>query len=124
MILSALLTSVGINVGLCFLFLTLYSILRNRPHNTELYVPRLAAEGKVLEEGTSLKWVKRAWQVSEEELLENSGLDAVVFMRIFIFWLVNGCTVMINWSRKGYILLLFVIFCCGWGIRAGEKFYD
>lgn len=38
---------------------------------------------------SSLKWVKRAWQPSEDELLENSGLDAVVFMRIFIFGLVK-----------------------------------
>ncbi|KAL1538737.1 CSC1-like protein HYP1 [Salvia divinorum] len=95
MILSALLTSVGINVALCFLFLILYTILRNRPSNAELYVPRLVAEGKFQEYNasgvrgffSSFKWVKRAWQPTENELLENSGLDAVVFMRIFIFGL-------------------------------------
>ncbi|KAG8384669.1 hypothetical protein BUALT_Bualt04G0142000 [Buddleja alternifolia] len=93
MILSALLTSVGINVGLCFLFFTLYSILRNRPSNANLYVPRLVAEGELEPEDefsvrnlfSSVKWVKRAWQPSEDELLSNSGLDAVVFMRIFTF---------------------------------------
>ncbi|KAH6830386.1 hypothetical protein C2S53_007552 [Perilla frutescens var. hirtella] len=95
MILSALLTSVGINVALCFLFLILYTILRNRPSNAELYVPRLVAEGKLQEDDesgvgrffSSLKWVKRAWQPTEDELLEHSGLDAVVFMRIFTFGL-------------------------------------
>ncbi|PIN03358.1 hypothetical protein CDL12_24117 [Handroanthus impetiginosus] len=95
MILSALLTSVGINVALCFLFFVLYSILRNRPSNAELYAPRLVAEGKFEEEDefsvgsllSSVKWVKRAWEPSEDELLSNSGLDAVVFMRIFVFGL-------------------------------------
>lgn len=93
MILSALLTSVGINVALCFFFLILYTVLRNRPSYAELYVPRLVAEGKFQEDHvsgvrgffSSLKWVKRAWQATENELLENSGLDAVVFMRIFVF---------------------------------------
>lgn len=93
MILSALLTSVGINVALCFLFLILYTILRNRSNYAELYVPRLLAEGEFQEENdfgfkrffSSLVWVKRAWEPTEDELLQNSGLDAVVFMRIFIF---------------------------------------
>lgn len=97
MILSALLTSVGINFSLCLLFFILYSVLRNRPSNVELYIPRLVAEGKSKEEDelsvrslfSSVKWVKRALQPSEDELLENSGLDAVVFMRIFIFGLVK-----------------------------------
>ncbi|KAK4490718.1 hypothetical protein RD792_001419 [Penstemon davidsonii] len=93
MILSALLTSVGINVGLCFLFVILYSILRNQPSNAQIYKPRLVAEGKFHDENEfhmerllpSVNWVKRAWKPSEDELLSNSGLDAVVFIRIFIF---------------------------------------
>jgi len=93
MILSALLTSVGINLGLCFLFCTLYSILRKQPGNLTVYAPRLVAERK-LKQNTdfnlerllpSAGWVKRAWEPSEEDLLENSGLDGVVFMRIFTF---------------------------------------
>ncbi|XP_077224000.1 hyperosmolality-gated Ca2+ permeable channel 2.3 isoform X2 [Tasmannia lanceolata] len=93
MILSALLTSVGINLALCILFFTLYSILRKQPGNVKVYVPRLVAEG-ILRQSSDFNlerllpspgWVKRAWQLSEEELLSMSGLDAVVFMRIFIF---------------------------------------
>ncbi|GFP91757.1 CSC1-like protein hyp1 [Phtheirospermum japonicum] len=95
MILSALLTSVGINVALCLIFFILYSVLRTRPSNANLYAPRLVAEGRFQEEDdfsvgslfSSFKWVKRAWQPSEDELMLNSGLDAVVFMRIFIFGL-------------------------------------
>ncbi|XP_061358098.1 CSC1-like protein HYP1 [Gastrolobium bilobum] len=93
MILSALLTSVAINLGLCLLFFTLYSILRKQPSNITVYVPRLVAEGKVKEGGQfnlerllpTTGWVRKAWAPSEEELLSNSGLDAFVFMRIFIF---------------------------------------
>ncbi|XP_055802878.1 CSC1-like protein HYP1 [Solanum dulcamara] len=93
MILAALLTSVGINLGLCFLFFTLYSILRKQPGNAKVYAPRLVAEGKSQQSSDfnlerllpSAGWVTRAWRASEEELLSISGLDAVVFMRIFIF---------------------------------------
>ncbi|XP_039028859.1 CSC1-like protein HYP1 [Hibiscus syriacus] len=93
MILSALLTSVGINLGLCFLFFTLYSILRNQPGNITVYSPRLFGERKTEQEDEfnlerllpSPGWLKRAWQPSEDELLSITGLDAVVLMRIFVF---------------------------------------
>ena len=93
MILSALLTSVGINLGLCLLFFTLYSILKKQPGNLTVYAPRLVAERKLRQISDfnlerllpSAGWVKKAWDLSEDELLENSGLDGVVFMRIFTF---------------------------------------
>ncbi|ONI19181.1 hypothetical protein PRUPE_3G263200 [Prunus persica] len=94
MIVWALLTSVGINLGLCLLFFTLYSVLRKQPSNLEVYAPRLVAakEGSEQKNGFNFErllptagWVKRAWQPSEDELLSVSSLDAVVFIRIFIF---------------------------------------
>ncbi|KAG9439865.1 hypothetical protein H6P81_020030 [Aristolochia fimbriata] len=93
MIVSALLTAVGINLGLCFLFFTLYSILRKQPGNIKVYAPRLVAVRKSQESShfdierllPSPSWVRRAWITSEEELLASCGLDAVVFMRVFIF---------------------------------------
>ncbi|XP_059670373.1 CSC1-like protein HYP1 isoform X1 [Cornus florida] len=93
MILSALLTSVGINLGLCLLFCTLYSILRKQPGNISVYAPRLIAERNAQERTDfnlerllpSPGWVREAWRPSEAELLSISGLDAVVFMRIFTF---------------------------------------
>ncbi|KAJ9147582.1 hypothetical protein P3X46_029726 [Hevea brasiliensis] len=94
MILSALLTSVGINLGLCFLFFTLYSILRKQAGNVFVYVPRLVDKQKSEEQSDGLNlgrllpsdgWVRSAWQLSEEDLLSISGLDALVFMRVFIF---------------------------------------
>lgn len=93
MIISALLTSVGINLFLCIVFFTFYSILRKQPNNVDVYAPRLIVEGKT-QQGSSFTlvrllpspgWVKRAWDLSEDELLSLSGLDGVVFMRIFIF---------------------------------------
>ncbi|XP_027359784.1 CSC1-like protein At1g69450 isoform X2 [Abrus precatorius] len=93
MIVSALLTSVGINAVLCVLFFTLYSILRKQPSNYEVYVPRLLAEGTSKRRSRfnlerlipSPGWVAKAWRLSEEELLSLSGLDGVVFMRIITF---------------------------------------
>lgn len=107
MILSALLTTVGINIGLCVLFFTLYSVLRKQPGNASVYAPRLVAEGKMLRSDFNLErllpsasWVKKAWQTSEEELLSLSGLDGVVFMRIFEFRFTYSL---------GHFYILFVI---------------
>lgn len=99
MIVSALLTSVGINFGLCVLFFTLYSVLRKQPSNYDVYVPRLLVNGESHRRShfnlerliPTPGWVRRAWRHSEEELLASSGLDAVVFMRIIIFSLRVFC---------------------------------
>ena len=93
MIVSALLTSVGINFGLCVLFFTLYSVLRKQPSNYDVYIPRLVADGESQKRSSfnlerllpTPGWVRSAWLPSEDELLASSGLDAVVFMRIIIF---------------------------------------
>ncbi|KAL5761707.1 hypothetical protein ACOSP7_017971 [Xanthoceras sorbifolium] len=93
MLVSALLTSLAINSGLCILFVVLYSILRKQPSNYEVYIPRLLAEGSSKRRsGFNLErlipspgWVRRAWKLSEEDRLSSSGLDAVVFMRIITF---------------------------------------
>uniref|UniRef100_A0A1D1XSZ1 Putative membrane protein C2G11.09 n=1 Tax=Anthurium amnicola TaxID=1678845 RepID=A0A1D1XSZ1_9ARAE len=93
MILSALLTSVGINLGLCFLFFVLYSVLRKQPENARVYASRQVVEGRAQQRSgfdierflPSPGWMRRAWAPSEDELQSVAGLDAVVFMRIIIF---------------------------------------
>ncbi|MQL91074.1 hypothetical protein Taro_023680 [Colocasia esculenta] len=93
MIISALFTSVGINLGLCVLFFALYSVLRKQPGNVRVYASRLVVEGKAQQMAPfdierllpSAGWMRNAWQPSEDDLLSVAGLDAVVFMRIFIF---------------------------------------
>ena len=94
MILSALLTSVGINLGLCFLFFTLYSILRKQPGNVTVYGPRLIQDGRSQEETNAFNlerllptagWVRRALEPTNEDILSNLGLDALVFIRVLVF---------------------------------------
>nr|CAD1819461.1 unnamed protein product [Ananas comosus var. bracteatus] len=93
MIVSALATSVGINLGLTVLLCALYSVLRKQRGNLEVYAPRLVADGRARQPSQfnienllpSTGWVRRAWDPSEDDLLGASGLDGVVFMRIFIF---------------------------------------
>lgn len=92
MIVSALLTSVGINFGLCVLFFALYSILRKQPGNFNIYVPRLVAEDKSRTSYFNIgrllptpEWMGHAWKPTEDEMLSSSGLDAVVFMRTITF---------------------------------------
>ena len=59
----------------------------------KVYAPGLVAERTAQQRSgfniedllPSLGWVGAAWRVSEDELLASSGLDDVVFMRMFVF---------------------------------------
>ncbi|XP_006650401.1 CSC1-like protein At1g10090 isoform X3 [Oryza brachyantha] len=90
---GALLTSAGINIGLCVLFLSLYSILRKQPQNVKVYFGRrIAEENNRLREAfilerfvPSTSWIIRSLRCTEDELLATAGLDAVVFNRILVF---------------------------------------
>lgn len=90
---AALLTSAGVNIGICILFFCLYSILRKQPVNLNVYFPgKLAEEQNSKQNSFSLErlvpsasWIKKAWEASEEDILAVAGLDAVVFLRIFVF---------------------------------------
>lgn len=101
MIVSALLTAVGLNLLFTVLLFALYSILRKQPGNLSIYAPRLLAAARQADDGEtqsrahfnidnivpSVGWVRSAWRLSEEDLLASSGLDGVVFLRIFVFCL-------------------------------------
>ncbi|MCO5589388.1 hypothetical protein L7F22_043355 [Adiantum nelumboides] len=92
---SGLITSAVINIALATLFFVLYSVFRKQQANAYLYFARHilhekrtnAASGHITLKSIipSAGWVKKAWGHSEEEILESSGLDAVVFLRIFLF---------------------------------------
>ncbi|KAK1292625.1 hypothetical protein QJS10_CPB17g02632 [Acorus calamus] len=90
---SALLTSAGINIGLCVLFLSLYSILRKQPGNVSVYFGRRLAQEHIKHRDSfsfdrivpSPSWIKKAWECTEDEIMSIAGLDAVVFIRIIIF---------------------------------------
>ncbi|AAF26163.1 hypothetical protein [Arabidopsis thaliana] len=102
MLLSALLTSVGINLGLCFLFFTLYSILRKQPSNVTVYGPRLVKKDGKSQQSNEFNlerllptagWVKRALEPTNDEILSNLGLDALVFIRVFVFRLIDSLSI-------------------------------
>uniref|UniRef100_A0ACD6A769 Uncharacterized protein n=1 Tax=Avena sativa TaxID=4498 RepID=A0ACD6A769_AVESA len=91
---SALLTSAGINISLCALFLILYSILRKQPHNFGVYFGRRLAEEKFREQVDYFSferllptagWLVKAYWCTEDEIRRVAGLDSVVFLRLFIF---------------------------------------
>ncbi|GJN35613.1 hypothetical protein PR202_gb24407 [Eleusine coracana subsp. coracana] len=95
--LSSLLTSAGINIGLCVLFLSLYSVLRKQPANVRVYFGRRIAEEHDRLRGAfildrfvpSTGWIVKALRYTEDEILAAAGLDAVVFNRILIFRYAN-----------------------------------
>lgn len=90
---SALLTSAGINIGLCVVLLLLYSLLRKQPSNLSVYFGRRLAQARPKSIDSlcfhrfvpSPSWIVKAWETSEEEILSVGGLDAVVFIRILVF---------------------------------------
>ncbi|EOA33300.1 hypothetical protein CARUB_v10019848mg [Capsella rubella] len=90
---SALLTSAGINISICIVLLSLYSILRKQPANYCVYFGRRLVCGGARRYDPfwyerfvpSPSWLVKAWETSEDELLAAAGLDAVVFLRMVVF---------------------------------------
>ncbi|KAK9270817.1 hypothetical protein L1049_026403 [Liquidambar formosana] len=90
---AALLTSAGINIGLCVLLLSLYSVLRKQPSIVGVYFGRRLAQVRTKRQDPfcfdrlvpSASWIVKAWETTEEEILAIGGLDAVVFVRILVF---------------------------------------
>ncbi|XP_039042573.1 CSC1-like protein RXW8 [Hibiscus syriacus] len=89
-----LLTSAGINIGICAVLLTLYSILRKQPANACVYFTRKLVSEPISGIGDpscltrfvpSAGWITKAWQATDEEILAVGGVDAVAFMRIVVF---------------------------------------
>ncbi|KAK1405619.1 Lipase [Heracleum sosnowskyi] len=89
--LSALLTSAGINIALCLVLSSLYSILRKQPSNTSVYFGQRLSQVQSKDQFgldrfvPSAGWIVKAWETTEEDLLTVGGLDAIVFFRIVVF---------------------------------------
>ncbi|PSS31514.1 CSC1-like protein [Actinidia chinensis var. chinensis] len=89
---SGLLTSAGINTGLCLVFFSLYSVLRKQPSNEGVYFGQRLAQLQLKRRGhlsfdrfvPSPSWIVKAWEASEEEILACGGLDALVFLRMVV----------------------------------------
>lgn len=90
--LTALLTSAGINILVCVVLFSFYSVLRKQPSNVNVYFGRRIASHHSRRVELCLErfvpspsWILKAWETSEDEILAIGGLDAVVFVRILVF---------------------------------------
>ncbi|XP_020549599.1 CSC1-like protein RXW8 [Sesamum indicum] len=90
---SALLTSAGINTGICVGAFSLYSVLRKQPNLVSVYFARKLVQEQSRHEDSfwfgrlipSASWIVKAWEASEDELYAAGGVDAVVFLRMVVF---------------------------------------
>ncbi|CAH9076968.1 unnamed protein product [Cuscuta epithymum] len=94
MILSALLTSAGINTAVCVVCFCLYSVLRKQPSLFDVYFGQRIAHVRSKRYDPSCgferfvpspSWIVRAWETSDEEISSIGGLDALVFVRTIVF---------------------------------------
>lgn len=90
--LAALWTSAGINIAVCLILFSLYSILRKQPSHVTVYFGRRLSIGTSKLNSLCLdrfvpsaSWIVKAWNTTEEDILAIGGLDSVVFVRIIIF---------------------------------------
>lgn len=90
---GGLLTSAGINIAICVVLFSLYSVLRKQPSNKIVYFARKIQEGRANNDDPfwferfvpSPSWLIKAWETTEDEILAIGGVDALAFMRIIIF---------------------------------------
>jgi len=90
-----LFASAAINMGLAFLILSLFSVLKKRPSNASVYYARPLSHRRQIPVHfpssslrrflPSLAWVFRAFRVTEAEILDAHGLDSLVIIRLFKF---------------------------------------
>ncbi|GAA0152779.1 hypothetical protein LIER_11174 [Lithospermum erythrorhizon] len=89
----ALMTSAGINIAICVVLFSLYSFLRKHPSFVNVYFGQKLAHKRGKHQDPYCldsclpcsTWIMKAWQASEDQLLEAGGLDAVVFLRAVVF---------------------------------------
>ncbi|XVE86112.1 hypothetical protein DITRI_Ditri18aG0010300 [Diplodiscus trichospermus] len=108
---QSLLASAAINIGLALVILFLFSILKKQPSNAPIYYPRpLSKQHPIVFPPPfslsrffpSFSWFPRAFRVTEDEILETSGLDALVVIRLFKF----GINFFAVCSLVGLLILL------------------
>ncbi|KAG8377432.1 hypothetical protein BUALT_Bualt08G0032300 [Buddleja alternifolia] len=105
--LSALLTSAGVNIAVCVVLFSLYSILRKQPSFVSVYFGQKLAQVHAKRRGPfcierlipSASWIVKAWEASEDELYAIGGVDAVVFLRAVVFRIIVDRTVKIRWME-------------------------
>ncbi|CAN1141064.1 CSC1-like protein At3g54510 [Linum perenne] len=94
--LDSLIASVAIKFGLAFTILFLFSILKKQPSNSLIYYARpLSVSAAALPSFPqsisiyrflpSLSWIRNAFHLSEDQILQIHGLDVLVLFRLFKF---------------------------------------
>ncbi|KAG5573393.1 hypothetical protein H5410_063159 [Solanum commersonii] len=91
--LSALLTSAGVNISVCVVLLILYSLLRKQPTFVNVYFSQRFAQVRTRQLGDfnferfvpSPRWILKAWEASDDEIVAAGGLDAFVLVRMIVF---------------------------------------
>ncbi|KAM3323587.1 CSC1-like protein isoform X1 [Capsicum chacoense] len=111
---ESLVVSAGINIGLAVFILSLFSLLKKQPFYSPIYYARRLSLGhrdvpdphhrsfNLWRLVPEVDWIFRAVRVTEEEILHNSGLDVLVFVRIFKF----GIRFFLVCSIAGLLVLL------------------
>ncbi|KAF9593948.1 hypothetical protein IFM89_026191 [Coptis chinensis] len=108
----SLFASASINIGLAFFILSLFSIFKKHASNSLIYYARPLSKHQqhiplhpsftLSSLLPSFSWIPRAFRVSEEEILQHSGLDALVVIRLFKF----GIKFFLACSVIGLVILL------------------
>ncbi|XP_062114891.1 CSC1-like protein At3g54510 isoform X2 [Humulus lupulus] len=112
---QSLIASAAINIGLAMVVLSLFSILKKQPSKAPIYYARRLSNDEsfqLIHRDQSLStlrrflpsvsWIRRAFHVSETEILHTSGLDALVVIRLFKF----GIKFFVVCSLIGIVVLL------------------
>ncbi|XP_052194483.1 CSC1-like protein At3g54510 [Diospyros lotus] len=106
-----LLASAGINIVLSLVVLWLFSVLKKQPSNAGIYYARRLSLGQRVSSDPSstrhrflpsLSWISRAIHVSDDQILDTAGLDALTLIRLFKF----GINFFSICSLVGLVILL------------------
>ncbi|KAM7476806.1 hypothetical protein LguiB_024049 [Lonicera macranthoides] len=115
----SLLASAGINIGLALIILSLFSVLKKHKCTSFVYYPRrlslrqhphLSLNHHMPFDKTltisrfipTVYWIRRSFRITDAELLENCGLDALILIRLFKF----GVRYFVVCSLVGLLVLL------------------
>lgn len=91
---QSLLASAGINIGVALIILSLFSVLKKHKCTSFVYYPRrlslrqhshIDPEFSLRRFLPSVHWIQRAVRVTEGEILDCCGLDALIVIRLFKF---------------------------------------
>lgn len=106
---EGLLASAVINIGLAFIILSIFSIFKKQPSNAPVYYARrLSKQENITFDHSitlsrflpSISWISRALRVTEDEIIDTGGLDALIIIRLFKFGsvCVKFFSMHLNWN--------------------------